>query len=325
MSSLLFRIWRLSKQTLRLLRPRRSYLTFLVFLVLSGLFWLSTALNESYDCEIAVPVSVENIPKNVIITSEVEDTLRVTVHDKGFALLQYLYSGKITPISINMPVASKQSDKYVVTAAELLRLVRKQMYTSSSVTSVKPERIEVAYCYGTAKKVAVRLDGDIVPASDYYLSHVQITPEKVTVYSTKELLDSITHVTTELLHVRNFADSVSMTVNLKTIKGARINPQKVRVDLFPDVLTEGSADVPITVVNMPEGVNVRTFPSRVKVKYSVGVSQYRTVNMGQFRVEMDYNEIRHDTDKCPLRITSMPKGITKASLEFAEVDYLIEN
>ena len=325
MFSLLSRICRLSKQTLHLLRPRRSLLTFMVFLVLSSLFWLSTALNENYDCEVAVPVSVENIPKDVIVTSEVEDTLRVTVHDKGYAIMQYLYGDKVNPITLNMPALSKQSGKYVVSSAELLRMVRKQLYASSSVTSVKPERIEVAYCHGTAKKVAVRLDGDITPASDYYLSHVQITPEKVTVYSTKELLDSIKYVVTEPLRVRNFTDTVTITANLKAVDGARITPRTVKVELFPDILTEGVADVPINVVNQPEGVSVRTFPSRVKVKYSVGVSQYRLINAGQFRVEVDYNSIRANTDKCSLRITRMPKGIAKASLEFSEVDYLIEN
>ncbi len=325
MFSLLSRICRLSKQTLRLLRPRRSLLTFMVFLVLSGLFWLSTALNENYDYEIAVPVFVGNVPKNVIITSDVEDTLRVTVHDKGYAIMQYLYGGRINPITLNMPPVSKRSDKYVVGSTELLRIIRKQLYASSSVTSVKPERIEVAYCYGTAKKVAVRLDGDIMPAADYYLSHVQIVPEKVTVYAAKELLDSITYVMTEPLQVRNFADTVRTDVSLKTVKGARITPQKVRVELYPDILTEGTADVPITVVNVPENVNVRTFPSRVKVKFSVGVSQYRSINASQFLVEVDYNEIRRNTDKCPLHITRMPKGITKASPEFSEVDYLIEN
>jgi YbbR domain-containing protein len=325
MFSLLSRICKLSKQTLHLLRPRRSLLTFMVFLVLSGLFWLSTALNESYDCEVAVPLFLENIPKNVIVTSDVEDTLRVTVHDKGYAIMEYLYGDKVTPVRINVPTLSKESGRYVVTSAELLRLVRKQLNAFSSVTSVKPERLEVVYCHGSAKKVAVRLDGNIVPAANYYLSHVQITPEKVTVYAAKQLLDSITYVTTEPLQMRNFTDSVSLTATLKTVKGARITPQTVKVELFPDILTEGTADVPITVVNLPEGVNVRTFPLRVKVKYSVGVSLFRSVNTSQFRVEMDYNEIRSGSDKCPLHLTKMPQGITKASLEFAEVDYLIEN
>lgn len=325
MFSRLSKICRLSKQAIRLIRPRRSLLTFAFFLILSGLFWLSTALNEYNDCEITIPLSIENIPKNVVITSELEDTLKVVVHDKGFTLLQYLYGNKIRPISVNITSATKQSDKYIITSSELLRIVRKQFYGSSNVTSVKPERIEVGYCTGTPKSVPVRLQGEIVPAPDYYLAHTQISPDKVTVYSTKEMLDSITHVVTDQFHVLNFTDTVTKTVSLKTIKGAKITPQQVRITLYPDILTEEVVSVPITTVNLPEDVNIRTFPSRVKVKFNVGVSQYRSVNTSQFRVELDYNEVKHGSDKCRLRITQMPKGITKASLEFNEVDYLIEN
>ncbi len=325
MFSLLSRICKISKQTLFILRPRRSLLTFMVFLVLSGLFWLSTAMNENYDCEVAVPVCVENIPKNVIITSNVDDTLRISIRDKGYAVMQYLYGGKIRPITISVPSVSKQSEKYVISSSELLRVVKRQMYASTTVTSVKPDRIEVDYCHGMAKKVSVRLDADIVPASDHYLAHVQVVPEKVTVYSSKEKLDSINYVISERLRVHNFDDAVSRYVSLKPIKGARITPQKVKVDLYPDVLTEGSVDVPITIVNMPDNINVRTFPSRVKVKFSVGASQYKSVNANQFRVELDYKNIRANSDKCPLRLAIQPKGLAKASLEFDEVDYLIEN
>ncbi len=325
MFSLLSRICKISKQTLLILRPRRSLLTFMVFLVLSSLFWLSTAMNENYDCEVAVPVCVENIPKDVIITSDVDDTLRISIRDKGYAVMQYLYGGKIRPITISVPSVSKQSEKYVISSAELLRVVKRQMYASTTVTSVKPDRIEVDYCHGMAKKVSVRLDADIVPASDHYLAHVQVVPEKVTVYSSKEKLDSINYVISERLRVHNFDDAVSRYVSLKPIKGARITPQKVKVDLYPDVLTEGSVDVPITIVNMPDNINVRTFPSRVKVKFSVGASQYKSVNANQFRVELDYKNIRANSDKCPLRLVIQPKGLAKASLEFDEVDYLIEN
>jgi hypothetical protein len=325
MFSLLSKICRVSRQTLKIIRPRRSMLTFTVFLVLSGLFWLSTALNEYSDCEVKIPLFIENIPKNVVITSEIEDTLKVVVHDKGFTLLQYLYGKKIRPISINLSTVPRLSDKYILNSSELLRIVRKQFYNSTTVTSVNPERIEVGYFHGTGKSVAVRLDGDIVPSPDYYLAHTRIMPDRVTVYASKNVLDEITHVMTEKLHIYNFSDTLSKTVSLKAIKGARIKPQKVTITLFPDILTEEVVDVPINIVNLPEGVNVRTFPSRVKVKFNVGVSQYRNVNTARFRVEVDYKSINLNTDKCPLRITQMPKEVTKASLEFNEVDYLIEN
>ncbi|HEY9551294.1 MAG TPA: YbbR-like domain-containing protein, partial [Prevotella sp.] len=60
----------------------KEFLIFLFFLALSGAFWLSMTLDESYEKELAVPIKMVNIPKNAVITTELEDTVRVTIRDK---------------------------------------------------------------------------------------------------------------------------------------------------------------------------------------------------------------------------------------------------
>ena len=61
----------------------REFLTFFFFFILSSLFWLMMTLNENYEKEICVPVRLTNVPRNVVVTTEIEDSLRVTVRDKG--------------------------------------------------------------------------------------------------------------------------------------------------------------------------------------------------------------------------------------------------
>ena len=76
----------------------KEFLIFLFFLFLSGVFWLMMTLNETYEKEVAVPVNIVGVPKSMVVTSDVEDTLRVTVRDKGYTLVFYLYSDYIKPI-----------------------------------------------------------------------------------------------------------------------------------------------------------------------------------------------------------------------------------
>ena len=95
--------------------------------------------------------------------------------------------------------------------------------------------------------------------------------------------------------------------------------------VYPDVLTEESAEVPITALNMPEGNVLRTFPSRVKVVFTVGASIFRTINTNKFKVVVDYNEILSaPSDKRTLKIASVPHGVKNAHTEIEHVDYLIE-
>ena len=58
----------------------REFLLFLFFLLLSGIFWLSMTLNESYDIEVRVPVQVTNVPNSIVMTSEETDTIKLNIH-----------------------------------------------------------------------------------------------------------------------------------------------------------------------------------------------------------------------------------------------------
>ena len=73
----------------------KDFLVFLVFLALSSTFWLILTLNETYEKDIDVPLQMTNVPKNVVLTTPLEDTVRVTVSDKGYMLMTYMYGDVI--------------------------------------------------------------------------------------------------------------------------------------------------------------------------------------------------------------------------------------
>ena len=291
----------------------KEFLIFLFFLALSGTFWLLMTLNESYEKELKIPVYLTNIPKNVIITSQSTDSITVTVRDKGFSLLAYM-TNKQKPINFNFEAsANKVAGKGVITSG------------SSRVTGVKPDRIEYFFNYGESKLVPVKLVGKIEPEKAYYLAGKKVMPEKVTVYARKDMLDSIKYVTTADLNIVNFNDTVERVVELKQVKGVKTVPATVKIVLYPDILTEQTIEVPITAVNMPEGKVLRTFPSKVRVRFSIGASMYRNVKADQFKVVADYNELQaHPQDKCMLHLKAYPHNVSRCHLVSQKVDYLIE-
>lgn len=304
----------------------REFLTFFFFLVLSTIFWLMTALNETYEREIGVPAYLVNIPKNVVITSDMEDTVRVTVRDKGFALLAYTYGEGIRPINVNFQSAiTRQSGYGVVSSQELMKMINQRFSGSSKIVQVKPDRLDFHYNYGLSRQVSVKMSGHVVPGKSFYLARTRFWPEKVTVYGSKQALDSLRFVKTVPINITNFNDTVLRTVALETIKGVKIVPNTVRIGLYPDILTEENIEVPITAINMPEGKVLRTFPQRVTVNFIVGASMFRSISPEQFAVVVDYNEIiDHPSDKCSIHLRETPQGVRNARLKMTQVDYLIE-
>lgn len=304
----------------------REFLTFFFFLVLSTIFWLMTALNETYEREIGVPAYLVNIPKNVVVTSDMEDTVRVTVRDKGFALLAYTYGEGIRPINVNFQSAiTRQSGYGVVSSQELMKMINQRFSGSSKIVQVKPDRLDFHYNYGLSRQVSVKMSGHVVPGKSFYLARTRFWPEKVTVYGSKQALDSLRFVKTVPINITNFNDTVLRTVALETIKGVKIVPNTVRIGLYPDILTEENIEVPITAINMPEGKVLRTFPQRVTVNFIVGASMFRSISPEQFAVVVDYNEIiDHPSDKCSIHLRETLQGVRNARLKMTQVDYLIE-
>lgn len=320
------KVWRIIRDFL-FSKANKEFLVFLFFLGLSGIFWLSLTLNETYEREFAIPVSVVDIPKNAVLTSEEVDTIKMTIRDKGIVLVAYQYGEYLNRLRIPFKNYTRNNGSGVVPAAELQKLVYKNLVSSSKIIATKPEKLEFFYNYGTHKKVPVRWSGRVIPEELYFISHVDYLPDSVTIYASDEKLDSINMIYTEQLNYANFRDTLSITCNLAKFKGVKTVPDRVKINFYTDVLTEENIEgIPIQGINLPEGKVLRTFPAKVSVSFVTGVSVFRNLRPEDFTVVADYNEIKqHPSEKCRIMLKDVPPGISRARLDVNLVDYLIES
>jgi hypothetical protein len=249
----------------------------------------------------------------------------VTVRDKGYTVGTYFYGDKIHPLKINFATYAKEGGKGVVPLADLQRMMIGMLYGSTKITNIKPDKVEFYFNYGLNKRVPVRLYGKVTAGQSYYLAHTRFWPDSVTIYTTPDLLKKINCIYTERVHITNFTDTVKSKVRLQKIRGVKIMPVWVRMALYPDILTEESLEVPIETINVPPGKVLRMFPSRVKVRFVIGASMFKSIRPEGFKVVVDYNDlVAHPSDKCTLNLRVVPHGVTKARTEVQQVDYLIE-
>ena len=300
----------------------KEFLIFLFFLALSGAFWLMMTLNETMEREFKIPMRLSGVPRNAVITGELPDTVRVTVRDKGFTLVTYDFRPLVFRFS---NYADEDEGKGVIPLTDVQKQVLSQMYGSSKLLQVKPGAFDFYFTYGTSKKVPVVFRGKITTNKSYYLAHTEFYPSMVTVYANKQQLDKLQTVEIEPFNYRNLQDTIRQAVKIRKIRGVKIVPPTVRLSVYPDVLTEEAIEVPITAINMPPGMVLRTFPSKVTVRFTIGASLFRTIKPNLFKVVVDYEELAaNPSDKCTLLLRSVPRSVSKASLEIDRVDYLLE-
>ena len=304
----------------------KQFLVFVFFLLLSGIFWLIMTLNETYEQDIKIPVKVVHIPKNVVITSAQTDTVRATVRDKGWLIMTYLYGDKQPFLKVPFRNYDRGHGHGTVGAADLKRLIEQELEASTKVTAIKPEKLDFVYNNGEYKRVAVRWTGRVIPDQLYFISHVEYTPDSIDVYAPRTKLDSIQYIYTEPLNLVNFRDSLTVDCRLSHPSNVKVVPERVQIRFHTDVLTEETiSGVPIQCVNLPEGKVLRTFPPKVSVHFVAGVSLIRKLRPEDFTVVADYREIMDShQEKCNIYLRAVPHGVSRATLDVKQVDYLIE-
>ncbi len=283
-------------------------------------------MEEVYEVEVSIPVRITNVPANVVITTGIADSIKVTIKDKGFNLLSYIGDDDVqAPVDIDFKHYASEDFHSIVPVNSLSRQVFSR-FKKTNVLSVKPERFEFYYNYGRNKKVPVMLAGKVSPSEMYFLSKVHFSPDSVLVYAAKDVLDKVESVSIKPVTIDNFKDTVTLTTELVQRPGMKTVPDKVRLTLYPDIYSEATVDVPITCNNIPSGKILRTFPSKAKVTFVVGMRQYKEMTVHDFTVTADYNDIVSNPDKqtCHLTLRTTPDNVYRARIVDDEVNFLIE-
>lgn len=322
--------WKIGYRQLRLflLRLRsKELIVFLFFLLVSTAFWFLSTLNETYETELRVAIALDGVPAKVVVTDDIPDTIKVTIRDKGFNLLRYSLFEQVAPLKIKFSRYANKGGKGIVIPADVQKMMRQRLSESTVIVSVKADHWDFFYTNGEQRRLPVVLNGQIKAAADYYVLRTTLKPDSVDVYASIEAFDTLKAILTEPIMADGLTTSLTKEVELQHVYGTKIIHNKhVNLNIVVDRLTEVIVSVPIKIVNVPEKIMVKTFPARVDLRVTVGMSNAKMVKSELFNVIADYNDIPKNTqERLPIEIVAQPKGIVKAFLTIPEVDYIIEH
>lgn len=308
-------------------RKNKEFLIFLLFFIVSASFWLLQSLNETFDVELGVPLKLTDIPENVVITMELPPDLRVVVRDKGTVMLRYLYGTMFSPVVVSYKdhEQGNASGRVSVALSDVQKQVQGQLVSSSRIVSLRPDTIEYFFNRGARKRVPVRMAGVVETRPEYYLQQVTFHPDSVDVLAPPAILDTVTAAYTVPLHFTGLSSGKKVTRGLHAVRGAKFIPDQVEMNVAVDMYTEKTVEVPVVGVNFPGSKGLRTFPSKVKVTFRIGMSRFKEITSEDFVLAVTYEELmNNDSPKIHLRLKSMPPGVSNVRIQPEDVDYLVE-
>lgn len=303
----------------------REFLIFLFFVAISFGFWVLQTLDGNFETEFTIPLRLKDVPKDVIITSELQDEVRVKVEDRGTVLLNYMLGRSFLPISINFADYENSSSRVIIPPEDLRKRVASQLNSTTKLLSVYPDSVGFVYSQGKFKKVPVSVSGKITPGIQYYISDIKLSPDSVVVYAPTEVLKTVQTAYTMPLDCEDLNENVSLRTSLKKIKGAKYEPAFCDVSISVDMYSEKTVEVPVVGIDFPANKTLRTFPSKVKVTFKVGLSEYSSVDADDFFIGVKYGDLQKiSKDNIDLTVTTTNPKVSNIRVVPSSVDYLIE-
>lgn len=306
----------------------RELMIFTIFLLVSTGFWYIQTLDETYELEVQFPLKLKNVPKGVIITSDLPSSLRVVLRDKGTTLVRYYRFN--APPTLFVDFSQRHNDALTgsdeISLSEAQKMVSHYLQPSTSIVSIHADSLEYYYNRGLKRRLPVCIAGTVKTARQYYLTEVVCRPDCVTVWAPQQVLDTMTAAYTEPLDISGLAHHETRTLALASVRGAKFEPSAVQFVANVDLYTEKTLEVPIIGINFPADRDLRTFPAKVSLTFKVGTKMYKQIKEKDFVLAVTYEDLLSNPGNGRFRphLRSIPDGVSQVRFTPEEVEYLIE-
>jgi len=311
---------------------RRS-VAFLLCLLLSGLFWLLMSLSKEYVDEIGIPVLYTDLPEDVLIASELTEVVNAEVKSFGFDLMWY-WSGlekpliKVSANPAKLPSIDRKGEEfhYMLTNDKnsfLSNLKDNQL----EILSISPDTLFLKFKQKYTKYVPIKLNAEISFLKQYGMVTAPIlVPDSILVIGSKEQIDTIAFVRTELQSWTDLNESLTSQASLtrhSDLPFVQFSHTEIQVELNVVEFTEGSVTIPLRVqAEKPETVKV--FPNEVEIKYQVPLISYDDVAANQFQASVILNKRSIKSTSLSVIIDRQPESVRQVRVSPPQVEYIIQ-
>lgn len=302
--------------------------TFFVFLTLSLLIWLLITLSKEYVAQVSLNVSYDPFPQDKLLQVTPDKEIQIIAKGSGFKLLSTRFFNHSVQLKTNN-LTKKENEKYFFLTANQKIHVQKQLVSGLLIEMFLKDTMYFEIGNLVTKKVPVISNLNI----DYHigfdaLKPVEIIPDSILVSGPENQIKGIKNFTFQLLSLENVSVDFSEKAQLlipKGFKNVRYSVDEVVVNGFVEKYTEGRFTIPFTIQNVPENVNLITFPKELKVVFKVDLPRFNSVKESMFTVtcDFDFSEKNGFSYLTPI-IVSQPDFVKNVKIIPNKIEYLIQ-
>ncbi|HEY3390811.1 MAG TPA: CdaR family protein, partial [Prolixibacteraceae bacterium] len=278
-----------------------------------------------------VPVRYVNLPKDKELTGKLPDKFDLTVDAFGYTLLRHKLSLAFSPVLLdvneltNNYLEGKYMSRYTISTNGHKEEIAKQISSEIEIISIRPDSISFNVSRVIEKLVQVKPVVDFTFAKEFILQKPPVSkPQSILVRGPQEILDTLKFIYTKPIELKNLSHTVKRDVDLVILPELKSETDEVSVQIDVEQYTEAKFEIPITIINQPDSLIIKTFPAKVKVTCRIGLSQYNKLNNSSFSAVVDYSHRSGVISKLRVNLDKVPETVLSVDHFPKDVDYIIE-
>lgn len=304
---------------------KTNFNAFLLFLLLAIVIWIFAQFSKQYNEVIEIPVEYINAPLNIYITEENPDKLKLQMLATGFKLS---YFSMFPPtLQVDISKARQEDGEITYVFDENRDEIQTQLGITFDQSHFVSDQLRIQYQHRKEKRVPVYSQVSIEFAVGYAATEeLKINPDSITVSGPDNILDTLNQLHTKKLNLKGINHDLNGSVAIDTANLSKVNLYKEQVNYTLDVekFTEGRVEIPIDLINVPEGRNVVIFPKKILLFYQVNLKDYASIIPSDFRVVCDFSEHKGNQDFLIPKIVKNPENVTNLRLNEKKIQFIIK-
>ena len=314
------------KQNSEIKQNQKKLRVFLLFLILSVLFWSLIKLSKEYISDVEFDLVYSDIPNNKLIQNEPDQKVKLTLKTIGFRLLNYEFKKRVLDYSLTEIERKGGSMFYSVTRSNT-NFLQAQLSAETVVLNIEPDTLFFDLGVKRSKKVPIvsQVEYSFKTGFNFVGNHV-LNPAEVTISGPEKVIDTINEVLTSSFHIKDISESFEQSVSLEVPNDAVVlSDEVIMVSGVVDKITDGSYKLPFEVINLPRNVIISTYPKEVKVVYQVALKDYNKIPENSFRIQCDYKQTQdNDLDYLIPKLVERPEIVSNVKIVPNKIEFLLK-
>jgi hypothetical protein len=296
---------------------------FLIFVVISVVFWVLTRFSNVYIASVDFDVEFENIPKEITISNAPTEIV-ASVEASGFQLLLYQIFGKTLKVNLQNAQLEDRSGRINLLIQQAY--LSSQLFENSRITLLKASNLFFDLERLEKKTVPVLLVSEISFKTGFNFSQAPIVePDSIEIMGAGSEIGKIDVIPTGILVKSELNRDFSETLALQFPEGVQESShQLVIVRAKTAKFTEMTYDIPIQMKKPPKNKRIRLFPPTVKIRGLVPLRLVDSISPTDFEMTVNFNDSKAVQQKT-LSVTMARQSPHMRSIRWSphSVNYLI--